>query len=148
VTLRSDHVAGAAFILFGIIVFAFSGDLPFGRFSAPGAGMMPKFLLVLMIVFGIALLLGAASSQPIAEVDWSDGKHALMVVVIAGAAVAAYQKLGFLLTMSLLVFILLVAIERKPLHHAAAYAIGLTVMAWWLFGTALKSPLEQGVLGF
>jgi hypothetical protein len=148
VILRSDHVAGAAFVIFGIIVFALSGDLPFGTFSSPGAGMMPKFLIVLMIAFGIALIFGAATSQPMAKIDWSDGKHALMVVVIAGAAVAAYQTLGFLLTMSLLVFILLVAIERKPLHHAAAYAISLTVIAWWLFGTALKSPLETGILGF
>ena len=30
----------------------------------------------------------------------------------------------------------------------AAYAIGLTVLAWWLFGTALKAPLERGILGF
>ena len=146
--LRSDHVAGAAFIVFGILVFALSGDLPFGRLSAPGAGMMPKLLIGLMIAFGLALVLGAATSQPFAEIEWSDGKHALMVVVIAGAAVAAYQTLGFLITMSLLVFVLLVVIERQPLHYAAAYAIGLTVMAYWLFGKALKSPLEQGILGF
>jgi hypothetical protein len=146
--LRSDHVAGAAFIVFGILVFALSGDLPFGRLSAPGAGMMPKLLIGLMVAFGLALVLGAATSQPFAEIEWSDGKHALMVVVIAGAAVAAYQTLGFLITMSLLVFVLLVVIERQPLHYAAAYAIGLTVMAYWLFGKALKSPLEQGILGF
>ena len=147
-TLRSDHVAGAAFVVFGIVVFALSGDLPFGRLSAPGAGMMPKLLIGLMVAFGLALVLGAATSQPFAEIEWSDGKHALMVVVIAGAAVAAYQTLGFLITMSLLVFVLLVVIERQPLHYAAAYAIGLTVMAYWLFGKALKSPLEQGILGF
>jgi len=29
-------------IAFGVVVFAISGDLPFGRPSAPGAGMMPK----------------------------------------------------------------------------------------------------------
>jgi len=148
VTLRSDHIAGAAFVVFGVVVFALSGDLPFGRLAAPGAGMMPKLLLGLMIVFGIALMLGAAASQPFADIQWSDGKHALMVVLIAAAAVAAYQTLGFVVTMSLLVFVLLVVVERQPLHYAAAYAIGLTVMAWWLFGKALKAPLEQGILGF
>ena len=147
-TLRSDHVAGAAFILFGIAVFALSGDLPFGRLSAPGAGMMPKLVTGLMMAFGIALLFGAAQSKPFAEIEWSDGKHAAMVVVIAGAAIASYQKLGFILTMSLLVFILLVVIERRRLHYAAAYAIALTGIAWWVFGTALKSPLETGILGF
>ena len=30
-TLRSDHIAGAVFVVLGIVVFALSGDLPFGR---------------------------------------------------------------------------------------------------------------------
>ena len=147
-TLRSDHVAGAVFVVFGILVFALSGDLPFGTLSSPGAGMMPKLLLVLMIVFGIALLFGAAASQPFAGIEWSDGSHALMVVVIAGIAVTFYQTLGFILTMTLLVFTLLIVVERKPVLNAAAYSVGLTMIAWWLFSKALNSPLETGILGF
>jgi hypothetical protein len=147
-TLRSDHIAGVAFVVLGAIVFALSGDLPFGTLSSPGAGMMPKLLIVLMIVFGIALVLGAAASQPLAEIEWSDGTHALLVVIISAAAIAAYQTLGFIVTMTLLVFTLLVAVERKNPLRAAAYSIGLTMVAWWVFGTALKSPLEQGILGF
>jgi len=148
VTLRSDHIAGAVFVIFGVVVFVLSGDLPFGRLSAPGAGMMPKLLIVLMVAFGIALVLGAATSQPFAEIDWSDRTHALLVVVISAIAISLYQKLGFILTMTLLVFTLLVAVERKNLFRAAAYSLGLTMIAWWVFGTALKSPLETGILGF
>src|SRR5258708_24050152 len=48
--LRSDHVAGAAFVVFGAAAFAVSGDLPFGSLAAPGAGMMPKLLLGLMVL--------------------------------------------------------------------------------------------------
>src|SRR5882724_9393423 len=147
-TLRSDHVAGAAFLVFGIVVFALSGDLPFGSLSAPGAGMMPKLLLGLMILFGIALMFGAAKSQPFADIEWSDGKHALMVIIISAIAISLYQTLGFVVTMTLLVFTLLVAVERKNIFRAAAYSVGLTVVAWWVFGTALKSPLETGILGF
>jgi putative tricarboxylic transport membrane protein len=147
-TLHSDRIAGAAFVVFAIAVFALSGDLPFGTLSAPGAGMMPKLLLLLMIVFGIALIVGAAASQPLAEIDWSDGRHALLVVLIAGIMTTLYQWLGFILTMSLLVFALLVVVERKNLLRAAAYSVGLTMVAWWVFGTALKSPLETGILGF
>ena len=147
-TLRSDHVAGAAFIAFGILVFALSGDLPFGSLSSPGAGMMPKLMVALMIVFGIALVLGAAASQPFAAIDWSDRTHAVTVVVITAVAVALYQWLGFIVTMTLLVFTLLVAVERRAMWRAAAYSIGLTGVAWWVFGTALKAPLETGILGF
>ncbi|HWP16101.1 MAG TPA: tripartite tricarboxylate transporter TctB family protein [Xanthobacteraceae bacterium] len=147
-TLRADHVTGAAFVVFALAVFAFSGDLPFGSLSSPGAGMMPKLLLALMIVFGIALIVGARASALLAEIDWSDRNHAFLVVLIAGIATVLYQPLGFILTMSLLVFTLLMVVERKNVLRAAAYSVGLTMIAWWVFGTALKSPLETGILGF
>jgi len=147
-TLRSDHVAGAAFVVFGIVVFALSGDLPFGRLSAPGAGMLPKLLIVLMIAFGIALMARATTSPPFAAIDWSDRGHALLVLIITAVAIALYQRLGFLVTMSLLVFALLAVVERRNPLLAAAYSVGLTVFAYWLFGKALKAPLEQGILGF
>ena len=147
-TLRSDHVAGAAFVVFGILVFALSGDLPFGRLSAPGAGMLPKLLIVLMIAFGVALMAGATVSPPFAAIDWSDRGHALLVVIITAVAIALYQRLGFLVTMSLLVFALLAVVERRNVLLAAVYSIGLTLFAYWLFGKALKAPLEQGILGF
>jgi hypothetical protein len=148
VTLRSDHIAGGFFVAFALVVFAMSGDLPFGTLSSPGAGMMPKLLLVLMIVFGLVLVFSAGQSQPLATIAWSDGIHALLVVLIAGLAISVYQWLGFIVTMTLLVFTLLIAVERKNVLYAAAYSIGLTGVAWWVFGTALKSPLETGILGF
>jgi hypothetical protein len=148
VTLRSDHIAGAAFVLLGLTVLLLSGDLPFGTLSSPGAGMMPKLVIILMVLFGLALIANASSSQPFAAIAWDDLSHALKVVVITAAAAASYQTLGFLLTMSLLVFVLLIVIERQPIHYSAAYAIGLTGMAWWVFGKALKAPLERGILGF
>ena len=50
--------------------------------------------------------------------------------------------------MSLLVFALLAVVERRNLLLAAAYSVGLTLFAYWLFGKALKAPLERGILGF
>jgi hypothetical protein len=146
--LRADHVAGAIFFAFGILVFAISGDLPFGTLSSPGAGMMPKLMAGLMMVFAALVALGGSSSAPFSTIDWSDGWHAVQVVAITACAIAAYQPLGFIVTMSLLVFALLVIIERRPLISSAAYGIGLTLFAYWLFGVALKSPLERGILWF
>jgi len=88
------------------------------------------------------------ASAPLAEIDWGDRNHAFLVVLIAGIATMLYQPLGFILTMSLLVFTLLMVVERKNVLRAAAYSVGLTMVAWWVFGTALKSPLETGILGF
>jgi len=146
--IRSDHVAGAAFIVLGVAVFAASGDLPFGRLSAPGAGMMPKLLAGLMMLFAALIIASAAHSGEFASIDWSDRGHATLVVLITAAAAAAYQPLGFLITMALLVFALLVVIERRNALIAAGYSIALTLFAYWLFGKALKAPLERGILWF
>ena len=50
--------------------------------------------------------------------------------------------------MAALLFALLVIVERRRPLPAAAYSVGLTLFAYWLFGKALKSPLERGLLWF
>jgi hypothetical protein len=130
------------------VVFAISHDLPFGRLSAPGAGMMPKLAAGLMMLFAALLLAPGGGTKKFAEIDWGDRGHAALVVAITAAAAAAYRPLGFLITMALLVFALLVIVERRNALVAAAYSACLTLFAYWLFGKALKSPLERGVLWF
>ena len=95
-TLRTDHIAGAAFVAFGLVVLALSGDLPFGTLSFPGAGMMPKLVAGLVILFGMLLILRANESAPFATVRWEDLPHAARIVAITAAAIALYQTLGFL----------------------------------------------------
>jgi hypothetical protein len=146
--LKTDHVAGAAFVALGVVVFAISGDLPFGSLSAPGAGMLPMVVTGFMMLFGVLVMLFAGGSPALASLHWDDRNHAALVVLITAAAVAAYRPLGFLLTMSLLVFSLLVIVERRNALIAAVYSIALTLFAYWLFGKALRSPLERGLLWF
>jgi hypothetical protein len=147
-TLRADHVAGAFFILLGVAVFIIGDDLPFGRLSAPGAGMMPKLVAGLMMLFAVIIIAGAGSGRPLAAIGWDEVGHAVQVVLITAAAVALYTRLGFLITMTLLIFVLLVVIERRHVVPAALYSIGLTLFAYWLFGKALRAPLERGLLWF
>jgi hypothetical protein len=146
--LRRDHIAGCLFVLAALGVLVLSGDLPVGSMAMPGAGMMPKLVLGLMIAFGLVLMLRAGESPPIATVSWADLPHAIQVVVLAAVAVALYTVLGFVITLSLLLFSLLVVVERRPLVPAAAFSIGVTVFAYFLFATVLKSPLPHGLLGF
>jgi hypothetical protein len=63
--LRRDHVGGAAFILIGALILSESGDLPFGTLVSPGAGMMPKLVIGLMLGLGLVLLARAGNSPPL-----------------------------------------------------------------------------------
>jgi hypothetical protein len=148
VNLRRDHIAGVAFVLAGAAMFAVSGDLPFGTLSSPGAGMLPKLVIGLMAAFGFVLLLRAGDSPPFADIEWSDLPHAVRVVAVTAVAIAGYEQIGFLLTMGALLFALTFIVERKPLLPAAVFSAGVTVFAYVLFNTLLKSPLPRGIVGF
>jgi hypothetical protein len=148
VILRRDHIAGGLFVVAGVVLYAVSGDLPIGSMAMPGAGMLPKLIIGLMIVFGLVLTAQAHHSPPFATIAWDDLPHALCVFVAASAAIALYTVLGFRITMALMLFGLLVAVERQNLVRAALFSIGVPIGADLLFGTLLKSPLPRGLLGF
>jgi len=145
--LRRDHIAGGAFIAAGAVIFALSGELPFGTLASPGAGMMPKLVLILMIGFGVTLAVRAGESPPISEIDWSDISHAATVVGVAAAVIALYTVIGFILSISMLLFVLIYFIERRTIWRAATVSIGITVVAYILFGTLLKTPLPPFSVG-
>ena len=147
-TLRTDHIVGGAFVAFSVVVLALSGDLPVGSLSFPGAGMMPKLVASFLILFGLLLILRANESAPFATVRWEDLPHAARIVAITAAAIALYQTLGFLVTMTLLLFALTFGAERRHPLAAAAFSIGVVALTYLLFAVALKTPLEPGILGF
>ena len=69
------------------------------------------------------------------------------MLAITAAAVALYTTLGFIITMTLLLFAL-VALEGRNLFAAAAFGLGISLSTYVLFTMALKTPLEQGLFGF
>jgi putative tricarboxylic transport membrane protein len=146
--LRADHVAGAFFVVVGLLVVALSGDLPIGQLSMPGAGFLPLLIAGMIILLGGSLCLRARESKAFSEIPWDDSRHALQVIVITGAAVALYTALGFIITMILMMIALLVIIERKNVLRAAAYSAGVAVVTYVTFVHLLQSPLPPGVLGY
>jgi putative tricarboxylic transport membrane protein len=147
-TLRTDHVAGVFFVGAGLLIIALSGDLPFGTLSFPGSGFLPRILAVLAVFFGLVLALRASESKPLAELGWGDARHAAMVVAITAAATAVFDWLGFVTTDILLIFALIVIIERRRVLPAALFSICVVVGTYVLFVYVLKTPLNTGPLGF
>ena len=147
-TLRSDHVAGAGFVAFGIVIIALSGDLPFGQLSMPGSGFMPMILASLMILCGATLILRANESAPFSETSWSDGWHALRVTLLTAAAITLYTLLGFVITMTLMMIALLLIAEREKPLHAIGYSIAVTLFTYLSFEYLLKTPLPEAPFTF
>jgi len=141
--IRADHVAGAAFVLFGATVIALSGDLPIGQLSMPGSGFLPMIVATLTIIFGLMLIVRAKESGPFAQLGWGDGKHAAMVTAITAAAIALYEHLGFFFTMLLMMVALLIVIERRNALRAGIYCIAIVLFTYVSFVYGLKTPLPE-----
>ena len=141
--LRADHIAGAAFVFFGIGIFALSGDLPTGQLSMPGSGFLPKIVAALTIFFGLLLVLRASESPLVTEVDWSGGMHAVLVTSIAAIAIFFYTQLGFIVTMAAMMIALLLIIERQNPLRAVAYSVGIVLVTYASFVYGLKTPLPE-----
>jgi Tripartite tricarboxylate transporter TctB family len=148
VTLHRDHIAGGVFVVAGAFIWAVSGDLPFGTLASPGAGMLPKLVVTLMMAFGVILVLRGGSSPPVASIGWDDLPHAGRVIAVTAICVTFYETLGFLATMSLLLFALIFVVERQHVLKAALFSAGVTGIAYLLFNTLLKSPLPRGLIWF
>jgi len=147
-TLRADHIAGAGFVAFGVLVILLSGDLPVGNLSMPGAGFLPLLISVLMILLGLALFVRARESEPFASIGWSDGKHAIMVIVITGVAILLYERLGFIVTMLLMMLGLLVVLEQRHVLRATVFSAAVILVTFSVFQYVLKTPLAEGPFGF
>jgi putative tricarboxylic transport membrane protein len=146
--LRRDHAAGGAVIAAGVLVLLISNDLPFGTLASPGAGMLPSLVIALMMLFGVALIVRAGESPPIADVSWRDLPHAAKVTGVAAVAASLYTTLGFILTMMLLLFVLIFVVERRPLFASLAISILVPVATYTAFEYMLKTPLERGLFWF
>jgi hypothetical protein len=146
--LRADHIAGGAFVAFGILIFALSGDLPTGQLSMPGSGFLPKIVAFLLVLFGAVLVVRGKESGPFSALGWSDAPHALQVVAITAAGIALYTVLGFVVTLALMVAALLIIIERRNPLRAAGYAFAVVAVTYAGFEYMLKTPLPSGPWGF
>ena len=130
-------------------MIALSGDLPMGNLSMPGSGFLPKIVAVLTIFFGLVLIAAREREQGVRHADverrqacrawsWRSPRPPSRV----------FEWLGFLTTNVLLIFALLVVIERRRLLPATVYSLGVVVTTYVLFVYVLKTPLNTGPFGF
>jgi len=142
-----DRVAGVALVLIGLATVWESRAFPLGSLHRPGPAYMPVVLAALLIVFGVAVFVMGRGARSLREVGWLEWRHAVAIFAACAFAAWGLERLGYRLTMAVVVGFLLLALERK----GWVVGIGLTlVMAWgsfYLFDTLLRVPLPRGPFG-
>ena len=146
--LTTDRLAGLVLLLFSLAVMWETRALPLGTFRQPGPGYMPMLLAIALAAVGILVALAGAGSPPLASLEWPERGHAVAILAGCAFAALAMERLGYRLTVAILLVFLLWAVERKRVPVVVAMALGLSLGTFFLFGNLLKVPLPRGPLDF
>ena len=142
-----DRVAGMALVLIGIITLWESRVFPLGSLHRPGPAYMPVVLASLLIIFGGAVFAMGRHARRLAELGWSEWRHAVAIFGACAFAAWGLERLGYRLTIAVVVGFLLLIVERKGWGRGLARTVGVAGGAFFVFDTLLRVPLPRGPFG-
>jgi hypothetical protein len=143
-----DRVAGVALVLFALYVLWEDRVLPLGTFHSPGPGYMPMVLALLLAAMGGLVILAGGAAAPFATISWTEWRHAIAILGCCIFAAVTLERLGYRLTVALLVGFLLWVVEKKGIVPTVLMAAGLALATYYVFATVLLVPLPLGPWGF
>jgi putative tricarboxylic transport membrane protein len=146
--LTRDRVAGVALCLFAAAVMWEDRAFPLGTITKPGPGYMPMLLAGILAAMGVLVIWTGGRSPAWASLDWSEWRHAVAILAACAFAGLALDRIGYRLTVIVLVSFLLWVVERKRPAVTVATALGLSLGTFYVFSTLLRVPLPLGPGGF
>jgi putative tricarboxylic transport membrane protein len=146
--LTVDRAAGALFAAFSVLVLWESRNIPFGTMAEPGPGALPVLLAVILLVFSVAVFLGGRVGQRMADVRWSEWRHAVAILGTCSFMALALERLGYRITIFVALLALVSLVERKGWIAGVIFAAGFSLGTHFVFNTLLRVPLPGGPFGF
>jgi Tripartite tricarboxylate transporter TctB family len=144
--LTLDRVAGGALVVLAGGVLIESRVLPLGSLRNPGPAYMPVLLALLLLGFGVLLALRRGESSA-RSATWSDWRHAVAILAACAFAALALERLGYRLTILIVLVFLLAVVERRGWLVTSLFAMALAFGSFFLFSTVLRVPLPLGPFG-
>jgi hypothetical protein len=145
--VRSDRVAGATLVLLGLFVLWECRRLPVGSLRAPGPAYMPMVLALLLVGFGALVAVFGGTSARLRDAGWHETRHALAILLACVFAALALERLGYRITMALMLVFLVGVVERRRALVAVVFSLTLVLATFLLFDTVLRVPLARGPFG-
>jgi hypothetical protein len=101
-----------------------------------------------LAVLALVIIARGRLTPPLATLGWVELPRAVAVAAAAAFAALALERLGYRLTVILVLAILLGVVERRPPWLVALVTAGAAFGSFWLFHTVLRVPLPRGPFGF
>jgi len=146
--MTTDRLSAGVLALFALLVMWESRQLPLGTFRHPGPAYVPVVLAALLLLFAVLILLTARQAPKLSSLRWTEWRHALAIFVACVFSVFAIERLGYRLSMFLMLGFLVKFVEKRSWISTLIFAFSLSFGSYFLFYTLLRVPLPQGPLGF
>jgi hypothetical protein len=146
--MTTDRLSGSVLVVFALLVIWESRHLPLGTFRQPGPAFVPILLAVLLVIFGVFVVLTGGRSPLLSSISWTEWRHALAILGASLFSVFAIERLGYRLTVLLVLSFLVKVVEKRGWVLSLAFVFTLSFGSFFLFYTLLRVPLPEGPLGF
>jgi len=148
---RHDLISSILLFFVGLFTVVIAPQYDLGTASAPGAGLMPLLSGSLVCFFAVLTFLSAyrRKSGDVKKI-WADIQFKKLVFVLIMLLLYALliEKVGFLLSTFLLIFLLLRFVDPRSWMTSLIGGGITSILSYLLFETWLKAQLPRGILGF
>lgn len=152
-TGRTYKITGLVLFVIAALFCAESLKLRYYTLLGPGPGFFPLWIALGLAVLSLVIVVQATVGRldvPAEDrsVPLSGALRILGVVGAMAAVTVLLEPLGFRLTMTAFLLILLLALGRQAFWLASGISLAITLGTFQLFTQLLKIPLPSGLLGF
>jgi ethanolamine transporter EutH len=144
---RPDQIAGVVTVLLGVYVGFASREYPFGTIAEPGPGFLPLVLAIVLSAFGLVLTISASLIPSERRISFEEFPHAVVILAALGAAALAIERMGYRITIGVMVLVFLALIERRNVIGALSIATVMALGSFYLINNVLRVPLPLGPWG-
>ena len=146
--MTTDRLSGSVLAVFALVVIWESRILPLGTLRQPGPALVPICLALLLLLFAVFVVLTGGRAPLWSSIRWTESGHAAAILASSIFSVFAIERLGYRLTVLLVLGFLVKVVEKRGWFLSLTFAFSVAFGSFFLFYTILRVPLPEGPLGF
>jgi len=151
---KRDVIPALIWIIIGLAVMIVSYQMSLGTLHTPGPGLLPFLLGSLLVIVSLSIFIssfalvkkpspGTSEAGIWAEIEF---KNLLIIVVSLVAYALMLEKIGFLITAFLFLFVLFSLFDSRRWFFALGASLLTVSITYTLFVLVLQVELPSGLL--
>jgi hypothetical protein len=143
-----DRIAGAVLVALATLVLWESRTLPLGSFNSPGPAFMPIVLASIVLATGVLLVITSGPQRLTGDGSWSEWRRVLIIMATAAFGAWALERIGYRLTVLIVLGFLIGVVERRNPIATAIFAAAMAFGTFYVFDGVLRVQLPRGPFNF